>query len=209
MGMGRGRGMGMGMGMGMPGMPGMMGFMSGKGVGSRTPNPTQTFFGTLKTFNVEKGYGHISCEAASKIFGKDVFLLQGALDGQTVEVGALLSFKVNPSPKGPQAAQVTVLPPGSFGLNGSDGSIFTGTLKSFNAEKGWGFLAGEDLQHIFGKDIFISKRDLEGQAPNVNDRVSFCVELDEGGQPVAKKASILGSYGAVSTGESAQRSNPY
>lgn len=200
----------------MPGMmPGMMGPMghplglSGKGVGSRTPNPGQTFFGVLKTFAEDKGYGHISCDAAQRCFGKDVFLMRHALEGQTAEVGTLLSFKVQMSQKGPQAFAVAVLPPGSFGINGADGSQFTGVLKTFNDGKGWGFISSEEIQHIFGKDVFLNKRDIEAENPPPGTQVSFIIELDEGGQPVAKKAQLASGYGAAAPPSSNLRSSPY
>lgn len=158
----------------------------------------QTFFGVLKSFNEEKGWGHISCDATSRVYGKDVFLMKGALRGQVVEPGTLLSFKVNMGAKGPQATSVALLPPGSFRLSSAtdvlpveEPMVFVGQVKSFNAEKGWGFVTSEDLHQTFGKDIFIHKHELDGRALEPGEEVRISVEIDDGGQPVARAVSEL------------------
>jgi len=158
------------------------------------PQKDQTFFGILKSFSEEKGWGHITCECTNRLYGKDVFLMKGALNGQTVNAGALLSFKVTLGSKGPQAMAVNLLPPGCFrGSAEETASIYTGTVKSFNAERGWGFVTSEELQQTFGKDIFLHRRDLEDNyQPTTGEEIQFCVEIDDGGQPVAKNAVPLG-----------------
>lgn len=158
----------------------------------KMPSKDQTFFGVLKSFSEDKGWGHITCEATSRLYGKDVFLMRGALNNQVVQPKQLLSFKVHLGAKGPQANMVTLLPPGSFRTEGEveEVTTFTGHIKSFNEEKGWGFITGEDLQGIFGKDIFVHKRELDGSTPQQGEEVQFSVEIDEGGQPVAKSASL-------------------
>merc|ERR1712083_924749 len=90
---------------------------------------------------------------------------------------------------GPQAADVIVLPPGSVGVEGQQGTQYTGRIKSFNAMKGWGFVTGESLLDVFGKDIFIHKRELDGYTPEEGDELNFTVELDSVGQPTAKRAT--------------------
>merc|ERR1712079_664005 len=80
--------------------------------------------------------------------------------------GALLSFKVTMGSKGPQAMAVSMLPPGCFRTSAEESSsVYSGTVKSFNAERGWGFVTSEEIQ--------------------------LCVEIDDGGQPVAKNAVPL------------------
>eukprot|EP00933_Yihiella_yeosuensis_P023359 TRINITY_DN18185_c0_g2_i3.p1 TRINITY_DN18185_c0_g2~~TRINITY_DN18185_c0_g2_i3.p1 ORF type:complete len:435 (-),score=123.20 TRINITY_DN18185_c0_g2_i3:420-1646(-) len=185
---------------------GCMGSNEIQGSGSKRDQP---FFGVLKTWNAEKGWGHISCEASNKIYGKDIFLLKGLLQGQSVDQGSLVSFKVQLSQKGPQAATVNILPPGSFKTEGSgDGTFFTGTLKRYSEERGFGFLEGDDLKHIFGKDIFLHRRELEGQSLSDGAQVQFTVELDSQGQPAAKNCSI-GGYGAVGVAPGGARASPY
>lgn len=189
----------------------------GMAMGAPRPlNRDQLYFGVLKSFNEEKGWGHITCEATNKLYGKDVFLMRGALQGQLAQQGTLLSFKVHMGAKGPQATSVSLLPPGSFRANGEEPTVFTGSIKSFNAEKGWGFIASEDLQQIFGKDIFVHKRELEGHVPSPGEEVQFAVEIDDGGQPVAKHPPVTapltapGGYHAMPTAlNGAIRPAPY
>merc|ERR550525_17354 len=175
----------------------------------KLPARDQTFFGVLKSFNEEKGWGHIACEATTRLYGKDVFLMRGALNGQSAQQGSQLSFKVNMGAKGPQATSVSLLPPGSFRVNGEDANVFVAHIKSFNADKGWGFATSEDLQQTFSKDIFIHKRELDGQTPSVGDEVQFSVEIDEGGQPVARSLSGKGGYGPGTEAGANARYSPY
>ncbi|WP_029135273.1 cold-shock protein [Nakamurella lactea] len=62
--------------------------------------------GTVKWFNAEKGYGFISPDDGSA----DVFVHYSAIGGsgyKTLEEGQAVTFEVEQSPKGPQAANVT------------------------------------------------------------------------------------------------------
>eukprot|EP00439_Symbiodinium_sp_Y106_P041251 s1480_g5.t1 len=93
------------------------------------PAPDQLFFGAVKGYNEEKGWGHISCEAAKAVYGKEVFLHRGALGGAVVEPGTLLAFQVMMAPKGPQACEVSVLPAETFQFEGQPGRQFLGTVK--------------------------------------------------------------------------------
>ena len=61
--------------------------------------------GTVKWFNAEKGYGFISPDDGSA----DVFVHYSAIGGsgyKTLEEGQAVTFEVEQSPKGPQAANV-------------------------------------------------------------------------------------------------------
>ncbi|OLP77388.1 ATP-dependent RNA helicase dbp2 [Symbiodinium microadriaticum] len=98
------------------------------------PAPDQLFFGAVKGYNEEKGWGHISCEAAKAVYGKEVFLLRSTLGGALVEAGTLLAFKVTMAAKGPQACEVTVLPAETFQFEGQPGREFVGTVKLHNTK---------------------------------------------------------------------------
>ncbi|KRN21471.1 MAG: cold-shock protein [Lactobacillus sp.] len=63
--------------------------------------------GTVKWFNADKGYGFITGED-----GKDVFVHFSAIQGdgyKTLDEGQAVSFEVEQSDRGPQAANVTKL----------------------------------------------------------------------------------------------------
>ena len=63
--------------------------------------------GTVKWFNADKGYGFITGED-----GKDVFVHFSAIQGdgyKTLDDGQAVSFDVEQSDRGPQAANVTKL----------------------------------------------------------------------------------------------------
>ncbi|WP_353651118.1 cold-shock protein [Nakamurella sp. A5-74] len=63
--------------------------------------------GSVKWFNAEKGYGFISPEDGSP----DVFVHYSSIDGggyRSLEEGQAVSYEVEQSPKGPQAANVTL-----------------------------------------------------------------------------------------------------
>ncbi|MBI3174399.1 MAG: cold-shock protein [Chloroflexi bacterium] len=63
--------------------------------------------GTVKWFNGDKGYGFIAREG-----GADVFVHFSAIQGsgfRSLQEGQKVEFVVEKGPKGPQAANVTVL----------------------------------------------------------------------------------------------------
>jgi len=63
--------------------------------------------GTVKWFNGDKGFGFIAREG-----GADVFVHFSAIQGdgfRNLQEGQKVEFEVEKGPKGPQAAQVTVL----------------------------------------------------------------------------------------------------
>lgn len=63
--------------------------------------------GTVKWFNESKGYGFISPSEG----GDDVFVHFSAIEGdgfKTLAEGQQVEFEVQDSPKGPQAARVSI-----------------------------------------------------------------------------------------------------
>merc|ERR1711896_103096 len=112
----------------------------------------KAYFGVVKGYSAEKGWGHINCEATKAYYGKDVFLMSGQLEqaGGSASAGTLISFKVSEGAKGPQANDVHILPSDAFGVDGSPGKEYGATVKSFNADRGWGFVTGDELMSVFG-----------------------------------------------------------
>eukprot|EP00929_Paragymnodinium_shiwhaense_P027489 TRINITY_DN16127_c0_g1_i1.p1 TRINITY_DN16127_c0_g1~~TRINITY_DN16127_c0_g1_i1.p1 ORF type:complete len:250 (+),score=82.02 TRINITY_DN16127_c0_g1_i1:69-818(+) len=52
-----------------------------------------------------------------------------------------------------------------------------GVLKSFNAEKGFGFIDCRELREVFGHDVFVHAKQLHGLPPGTP--VNFCVVLNK------------------------------
>lgn len=68
---------------------------------------SERIIGTVKWFNGSKGYGFIEREG-----GKDVFVHFSAIQGsgfRSLQEGQKVEFVVEKGPKGPQAANVTVM----------------------------------------------------------------------------------------------------
>jgi len=58
-----------------------------------------------------------------------------------------------------------------------------GTVKSFNEEKGFGFIDCKELKEIFGADVFVHKKQIEGLP--VGTYVNFAVALSKDCKPQA------------------------
>jgi len=70
-----------------------------------------------------------------------------------------------------------------------------GTVKSYNASKGWGFLEYE------GQDVFVHVKDCGGAAPSPGDALTFDIEQDpvRGGQ--MKAINVKGCTGSANAGK--------
>ena len=143
----------------------------------------------VKWFNAEKGFGFVELEGG----GGDAFLHISVLSRaghQTVQPGATLRVLVTPGQKGPQIAEVTGIDestagaappprgPSSYGedrprpaartpVDPSTAVEMRGTVKWFNAEKGFGFVMPDGG----GKDVFVhisalNRGGLAGLEPN-------------------------------------------
>jgi CspA family cold shock protein len=80
--------------------------------------------GTVKWFSADKGYGFIQREGSS-----DVFVHYSAIQGvgyKTLNEGQQVEFNVEQGPKGPQAANVTIV--------GSPGSTFQSSWRDRSRE---------------------------------------------------------------------------
>lgn len=160
--------------------------------------------GTVKFFNAGKGFGFIACEERPD----DVFVhisaveqagLQGLGEGQELEftlvdrggkvsasdlviVGDVIPAAAAPKPNsdapaGGQQRQLT-------------GDSSTGTVKFFNATKGFGFVARDDGE----SDVFVHISSLEKSGistVNEGDKLKFDIEIDRRGKFSAVNLSTI------------------
>ncbi len=153
-----------------------------------TPSGPETG-AVVKWFNAEKGFGFVELENG----GGDAFLHISVLSRaghQTVQPGAQLRVLVTPGQKGPQIAEVNSVTEGTAPVQTSsyaaerprpaprapvDASMaveMRGTVKWFNAEKGFGFVMPDGG----GKDVFVhisalNRGGLAGLEPNQTVRM--------------------------------------
>lgn len=83
--------------------------------------------GVVKTVNMEKGFGFIGCDG----FEKDVYFKVDS----PIEVGTSVSFALAMTQDGKPQAQL-----GSVSQMPSENEEMLGTIKSFNSQKGYGFV---------------------------------------------------------------------
>lgn len=175
----------MGMGKGMPGkgmmaqLPmaafGMMGKgMMGKG-GKGMPSDGQGLQGRVKTFNSQKGFGFITCSSCPA----DVYFKS---EGRMFSEGVEVAFYLKVMPDGKLQAR---------GVTGAllDGQSCIGTVKSYNAKNGFGFISMQDqpADVHFKKDVVppaIQEAALEGKT------VQFIVQIHNG-KPFVQNAQFL------------------
>ena len=127
--------------------------------------------GVVKWFNPEKGFGFVELsDGSGDAFLHGSVLAQSAITA--VQPGETVEVRVGPGHKGPHVTEVlnvdssTAVPAtprrSNFGATTSNGSSSgtaveeTGTVKWFNSEKGFGFVALDG-----GKDVFIHVSALE------------------------------------------------
>jgi CspA family cold shock protein len=169
--------------------------------------PAHALFGSVKSYEAEKGWGHISCDQTREWYGKDMFFLKSSLMGQLVEAGDKVRFHLGMGSKGVEAQNIAVVgKPESKGYGGyfmpdptqpmkkpklaapaqaTSAQRFSGTVKNWNIEKGWGFILCMETMTVYGKDIFLHRNELNGQAPSTGAPLEFSVDLGQDGRLVA------------------------
>jgi CspA family cold shock protein len=145
--------------------------------GRAAPRHVSSGFGperqaTVKWFKADKGFGFVELADG----GGDAFLHASVLEragSNAVEPGAVLRVRTGPGQKGLQVTEVLEVTAGTPPLRPSprpmarepyqaapsyeEGTEVEGTVKWYNAEKGFGFVAPADG----GKDVFVHATALE------------------------------------------------
>mmetsp|Transcript_56164 Transcript_56164/g.89113 ORF Transcript_56164/g.89113 Transcript_56164/m.89113 type:complete len:312 (-) Transcript_56164:80-1015(-) len=200
--------------------------------------PAHALFGFVKSYDAVRGWGHISCDQTRNWYGKDMFFLKSSLMGQAVEAGSKVRFNIGEGVRGIEAQSIQVIsasqsfggiamPPKAYQVPQAQATTPTGvqrqkgTVKNWNIEKGWGFIQCAETLAIYGKDIFLHRNQLNGQAPATGAPLEFSVELGADGRLIATnvrlqnpngqgaKGGAKGGKGVVTPRAPAQRTAPH
>jgi cold shock protein len=152
----------------------------------------------VKWFNPEKGFGFVELSDGSG----DAFL-HGSVLAQsgitTVQPGETVEVRVGPGHKGPHITEIisvdssTGVPAtprrSNFGATSSSGVEETGTVKWFNAERGYGFIALANG----GKDVLVHTSTLERSGiEGLSEGQTVVVDVVEGRKgPEATRVRLI------------------
>lgn len=163
------------------------------------------FYGVIKAFNAEKGFGFISCDALKASHEGDVYLHQkNILDfkiGQEVKFEAYLH---NRRLQGRNLVDATGMVGAQTGAMPGMGDeqelgMFLGNLKVFHEDKGFGFIVCDSLSvQGYQGDVFVHSKS-KGQF-NVGDNVAFMAILRNGklqARDLEDPAEVLGPEAAA------------
>jgi len=98
---------------------------AGKGYAPQE-NKMDGFLGTIKTMNMQAGYGMIACSGTHMFYQKDVFFSCTLLP-PGLQIGSPVAFTIKVGDKGPAATSITPV------YNFSDGSIGIGDMTAMAA----------------------------------------------------------------------------
>jgi len=145
--------------------------------------------GTVKSYSNMKSYGFIENG------GTDYFVHSKDCTGGSLAVGDTVRFDITPSDKKPgtfAAKNVTGGTGAAPGILGSGAS--RGTIKSFNADKGWGFI------ECNGADVFVHIKDCQGGQPQTGDMVAFDQEPSASKPGQMKASNVTGGTQPLNQG---------
>ena len=156
--------------------------------------------GIVKWFSPDKGFGFVELsDGSGDAFVHGSVLAQSGIDA--VQPGETLEVRVGPGHKGPHVIEVlnadnsTAVPTTSrrssaqaTALNGSSVEE-AGTVKWFNAERGYGFISPDDG----GKDVFVHVSALERSGlTSISEAQPVVVDVVEGRKgPEAARVRLI------------------
>lgn len=168
---------------------------------------TSRLIGTIKSFSAQSGFGFVTSPEIIGKFGKDIFLSIKQITGRghsldTFPVGARISFVVvlekgkgtaydiaplDADPRADGFGSLRSRGSGRMNAYASGPRRYTAPVKSYNAEKGFGFLDCKELEYELGKaDIFVHKTQIEHLADFRQGQLfSFTLGDDGKGKPMA------------------------
>ncbi|CAK9034728.1 unnamed protein product [Durusdinium trenchii] len=196
--------------MGMGPMGAMTSFLDGMGLQGKHAAPINQevlgeFYGIVKSYNPEKGFGFIVCDALKHQHDGDVYLHSRHIGdfkvGQEVKFQAYLH---NGRLQGRELQDATgMVGPQTGAAPGLDTEqelgVFVGKIKNYNHEKGFGFIVCEalNLQGYQG-DVFLHSKN-KGTF-EAGDEVAFMAVLRQGklqGKDLQAASAVLGEMGIM------------
>eukprot|EP00930_Biecheleria_cincta_P060906 TRINITY_DN46489_c0_g1_i1.p1 TRINITY_DN46489_c0_g1~~TRINITY_DN46489_c0_g1_i1.p1 ORF type:complete len:405 (+),score=75.59 TRINITY_DN46489_c0_g1_i1:40-1215(+) len=166
----------------------------------------ERYVGTIKAFSAAQGFGFIMNQDVLKRFGCDAFFNQAVQGG--IHIGGTVAFTLEISRNGrPQASNIVMQELPKSGADGRSqgpsgpsvmqkelvGKVFRGRCKSFNANRGFGFIACNEVQIAFGgRDIYVSHAQVPEEGRLTAGReYDFRLFVDRQGQPQARELQIV------------------
>eukprot|EP00930_Biecheleria_cincta_P055314 TRINITY_DN41643_c0_g1_i1.p1 TRINITY_DN41643_c0_g1~~TRINITY_DN41643_c0_g1_i1.p1 ORF type:complete len:665 (-),score=94.26 TRINITY_DN41643_c0_g1_i1:83-2077(-) len=168
----------------------------------------ERLYGCVKIVNSGAGWAKIRSALLSKIMGKDEIMILGKALEKAPEIFEkdLVSFRIQPgqSGKDPHAVDIRLIDPGVQDRR------FLGRVRTYNEEKGWGFIDCGEATDIFGADVFIHKNELlPGQVVRLGDEMEFSVDVEKRGKAQAIDVVYLGGgQGPVGPGRGREPAGP-
>lgn len=103
--------------------------------------------------------------------------------------------------------QMPMMTPGMGGAASTAGK-YRGRIKSFNADKGFGFIDSQDAKAQYGRDVFLHKAAIGDL--KTGDDVMFSVELNKQNMPQAREVTLAvgGGGGGKGKGKGAGKGAP-
>jgi cold shock CspA family protein len=129
----------------------------------------------VRWFNAEKAYGFVATET-----GDLFFHAADLVDAQSVTKGARVRYVYGLGKDNKPRAMSMRIVPDEIGGSGYT-ETETGSVFSFSAERGFGWIRPDRQRGRGARDIFLSRHTVAGQNVKAGDRVSFCVRLSPRG----------------------------
>jgi len=155
------------------------------------PPKVSVLLGEIKSVSMQKGYGFIKCDYLQVQGLNDAFFLLKEL--RSFSVGEHVMFSVQFNEKGqPQASDLAAV------------DNFQGRIKSFDAQKGFGFIECDCLRHRGITDVFLHKSQM-GRF-TIGAIVNFELRLSNKGQLQAARLKAVES--SLDASEVSQSEDP-
>jgi len=139
--------------------------------------------GAIKSFNLDTGYGFISCARVQNLLACDVFFYKDELydiDPVKVSKGSPCTFwcRMGKNSK-PQARVVRITEPAfakSAAVEDAELKWYVGKIKSFSKDKGYGFIECDETHRLYNYDVFLHFSKLRDF--KIGDWVRFKIFVD-------------------------------